>query len=213
MENLKNLCGQIPEALHKRVLEDKGPDVTNGDYLTKVLTEYCARIDGQTGNRTLGCQISEELHQRLEQHLKTHRKDGKKLSQKAFVLGLIEDELDRWDAGETTEFHKDVTSSGKGRPLAYGVSAELFQRIEQYLDVHKGLSKKGLVAGLILRELDAQEVLNPDDSPEEHPDAPKETEDMDIQADESAGAGSDSLLEDEEPEETAEGSSGEDDAE
>ena len=34
MENLKNLCGQIPEALHKRVLEDKGPDVTNGDYLT-----------------------------------------------------------------------------------------------------------------------------------------------------------------------------------
>ncbi len=24
MENLKNLCGQIPEALHKRVLEDKG---------------------------------------------------------------------------------------------------------------------------------------------------------------------------------------------
>lgn len=213
MENLKNLCGQIPEALHKRVLEDKGPDVTNGDYLTKVLTEYFARIDGQTGNRTLGCQISEELHQRLEQHLKTHRKDGKKLSQKAFVLGLIEDELDRWDAGETTEFHKDVTSSGKGRPLAYGVSAELFQRIEQYLDVHKGLSKKGLVAGLILRELDAQEVLNPDDSPEEHPDAPKETEDMDIQADESAGAGSDSLLEDEEPEETAEGSSGEDDAE
>ena len=114
MENLKNLCGQIPEALHKRVLEDKGPDVTNGDYLTKVLTEYFARIDGQTGNRTLGCQISEELHQRLEQHLKTHRKDGKKLSQKAFVLGLIEDELDRWDAGETTEFHKDVTSSGKG---------------------------------------------------------------------------------------------------
>lgn len=83
----------------------------------------------------------------------------------------------------------------------------------RYLDVHKGLSKKGLVAGLILRELDAQEVLNPDDSPEEHPDAPKETEDMDIQADESAGAGSDSLLEDEEPEETAEGSSGEDDAE
>ena len=54
MENLKNLCGQIPEALHKRVLEDKGPDVTNGDYLTKVLTEYFARIDGQTGNRTLG---------------------------------------------------------------------------------------------------------------------------------------------------------------
>ena len=49
MENLKNLCGQIPESLHKRVLEDKGPDITNGEYLTGVLTEYFARLDGQTG--------------------------------------------------------------------------------------------------------------------------------------------------------------------
>lgn len=172
MEKLKNLCGQIPESLHMRVLEDKGPDTTNGDYLTRVLTEYFTRLDGQSGSRTLGCQISKDLHQRLEQYLSIHRKDGKKLSQKAFVLGLIEDELARWDAGEVTELRKDVTSSGKGRPLAYGVSAGLFQRIEQYLDAHKGLSKKGLVAGLILRELDAQETLNPDDSPEGHPDLP-----------------------------------------
>lgn len=194
MENLKNLCGQIPESLHKRVLEDKGPDITNGEYLTRVLTEYFARLDGQTGNRTLGCQISEELHQRLEQYLNTHWKDGKKLSQKAFVLGLIEDELARWDAGEVTEFRKDMTSGGKGHPLAYGISAELFQRIEQYLAAHKGLSKKGLVAGLILRELDAKEAPNPDNNQEGHSGIPEETEDADAKPRETA---EDTLSEDE----------------
>lgn len=193
MENLKNLCGQIPESLHKRVLEDKGPDITNGEYLTKVLTEYFARLDGQTGNRTLGCQISEELHQRLEQFLSIHGKDGKKLSQKAFVLGLIEDELARWDAGEATELHKDMSGSGKGHPLAYGVSAELFQRIEQYLAAHKGLSKKGLVAGLILRELDAKEAPNPDDNQEDHSGIPEETENADAKQ---KGTAEDALSED-----------------
>ncbi len=201
MENLKNLCGQIPESLHKRVLEDKGPDITNGEYLTRVLTEYFARLDGQTGNRTLGCQISEELHQRLEQYLNTHWKDGKKLSQKAFVLGLIEDELARWNAGEVTELRRDMSSGGKGRPIAYGISAELFQRIEQYLEAHKGLSKKGFVAGLILRELDAQEVPNPDDSPESHSDIPEEMGYADVQTDIPVGA---------EPGETDENPLGED---
>lgn len=172
MEKLKNLCGQISESLHMRVLEDKGPDTTNGEYLTRVLTEYFARLDGQSGSRTLGCQISEDLHQRLEQYLSIHGKDGKKLSQKAVVLGLIEAELARWDAGEATELHRDMKGNGKGHPFAYGVSAKLFQRIEQYLAAHKGLSKKGLVAGLILRELDAQEASNPDDSPEGRPDLP-----------------------------------------
>lgn len=177
MENLKNLCGQIPESLHSRVLEDKGPDVTNGEYLTRILTEYFARLDGQAGSRTLGCQISEELHQRLEQYLNIRRKDGRKLSQKAFVLGLIEDELARWDVGEITELPRDRKDGGKGRPLAYGVSAELFRRIEQYLTMHKGLSKKGFVAGLILRELDAQETPDADDSQEDHPAPPEEMED------------------------------------
>lgn len=202
MENLKNLCGQIPESLHKRVLEDKGPDITNGEYLTRVLTEYFARLDGQTGNRTLGCQISEELHQRLEQHLNTHRKDGKRLSQKAFVLGLIEDELARWDAGEVTEFRRDMKGDGKGRPLAYGISAELFQHIEQYLAAHKGLSKKGFLAGLILRELDAQEVPNPDDSPDNLPHTSERVEDTGTSADIPA-----------EPERTTEDSLSEDGAE
>ena len=38
MEPMKNLCGLIPESLHKRLMEGKDPEMTNGEYLTKVLT-------------------------------------------------------------------------------------------------------------------------------------------------------------------------------
>ena len=38
MEPMKNLCGLIPESLHKRLMEGKSPEMTNGEYLTKILT-------------------------------------------------------------------------------------------------------------------------------------------------------------------------------
>ena len=40
MEPMKNLCGLIPESLHKRLMEGKSPEMTNGEYLTKILTTY-----------------------------------------------------------------------------------------------------------------------------------------------------------------------------
>lgn len=35
MEPMKNLCGLIPESLHKRLMEGKSPEMTNGEYLTR----------------------------------------------------------------------------------------------------------------------------------------------------------------------------------
>ena len=40
MEPMKNLCGLIPESLHKRLMEGKSPEMTNGEFLTKILTTY-----------------------------------------------------------------------------------------------------------------------------------------------------------------------------
>ena len=40
MEPMKNLCGLIPESLHKRLMEGKSPEMTNGEYLTKILTKH-----------------------------------------------------------------------------------------------------------------------------------------------------------------------------
>ena len=65
MENRKNLCAMIPEALHTQ-----------------------ARTEQEQMNRTLAFQISEELFGRIKAHLKATG-----LSQKDFVIGLIEQAL------------------------------------------------------------------------------------------------------------------------
>lgn len=36
MEPMKNFCGLIPESIHMRVMADKGPEMTNGEYLTMI---------------------------------------------------------------------------------------------------------------------------------------------------------------------------------
>ncbi len=46
--------------------------------------------------RTMAFQISEELFQRIKEHLaRESTRSGKKLTQREFILGLIEDALDR----------------------------------------------------------------------------------------------------------------------
>ena len=59
MEPMKNLCGLIPESLHKRLMEGKSPEMTNGEYLTKILTTYLDQpATAKQEQRTLAVQIS-----------------------------------------------------------------------------------------------------------------------------------------------------------
>ena len=53
MEPMKNLCGLIPESLHKRLMEGKDPEMTTGEYLTKVLTAYLDRLPQRSRNSVL----------------------------------------------------------------------------------------------------------------------------------------------------------------
>lgn len=92
MEKLKNLCGQIPEELHNKVrTEQESLGLTLGKYLEQVLTAHFAApapaVRG--GDRTLAFQVPEVLFQRVKQYLEAH----KPLSQKAFVVGLLENAL------------------------------------------------------------------------------------------------------------------------
>ena len=67
MEPMKNLCGLIPESLHKRLMENKDPEMTNGEYLTKVLTAYLDQpATPRQEQRTLAVQISEEMFPAVE---------------------------------------------------------------------------------------------------------------------------------------------------
>ena len=90
MENRKNLCAMIPEALYEKVGKEKGRlEMTLNQYVEMVLKEHFEGGKAMAnGTRTLAFQVSEELFMRIKDHLK---KTG--MSQKDFVIGLIENAL------------------------------------------------------------------------------------------------------------------------
>lgn len=99
MDQKKNLCAQIPVDLHAKVREEQEKSgLTLGAYITQLLTNF---YEGGTkmadsGTRTLAFQISEELFQRIKNHLaRESTRTGKKVSQREFVLGLIEQALEQ----------------------------------------------------------------------------------------------------------------------
>ena len=101
MEQKKNLCAQIPLSLHTQVSEAReAAGQTTSEYITNLLIEYYnSKKDGGTttmsGNtRTMAFQIPEELFQRIKAHLEREtQRTGRKLTQREFVLNLIEEAL------------------------------------------------------------------------------------------------------------------------
>lgn len=100
MDAKKNLCAQIPVELHAKVREEQersGQPL--GEYITDVLTRYYkTQQQGESAMnenmRTLAFQVPEEMFQRLKDYLAwASEQTGRKLSQKEFVLGLIEQAL------------------------------------------------------------------------------------------------------------------------
>ena len=102
MAEKKNLCAMIPIALHQRVSECKDAEgMTTSEYIEKLLTEYYEMKENggnstmANGSRTMAFQISEELFQRIKAHLdRESARTGKRLTQREFVLGLIETALE-----------------------------------------------------------------------------------------------------------------------
>ena len=105
MEATRNLCAQIPVSLHDKVREEK-------DVLGLALSEYVSRIlkehfEGgnktMTATKTLAFQIPEELDQRIKNYLAAEKeRNGRKVSQREFVVGLIEQALDVYEAAQDT---------------------------------------------------------------------------------------------------------------
>lgn len=101
MEATRNLCAQVPVSLHARVMEEKtalGQSLS--EYVTQILKEH---FEGgkpvMTSTKTFAFQIPEELDLRIKNYLAAEKeRTGKKLSQKDFVVGLIVQALDAYDA-------------------------------------------------------------------------------------------------------------------
>lgn len=119
MTQTKNLCAQIPLELHNKVTQGKDQaEQTIGQYITDLITEYYTMKENgginMVSSRTMAFQIPEELFQRIKAHLERETaRTGKKLTQRDFVLGLIQQALD--EAEQTTEAgvsERDAESDG-----------------------------------------------------------------------------------------------------
>ena len=101
MAQTKSLCAIVPLELHQRVAAEKeAAGLSTNEYMTQLLTEYYelkkngGNTTMATGSRTMAFQISEDLFQRIKAHLdRETARTGKKLTQREFVIGLIEDAL------------------------------------------------------------------------------------------------------------------------
>ena len=124
MADKKNLCAMIPLALHQQVSEAKdAAGMTTNEYMAQLLTEYyeMKKNGGNStmtsGSRTMAFQISEELFQRIKAHLEREStRTGKKLTQREFVLGLIEAAL--------SEAEREMGESGTSPAPEESVSTE-----------------------------------------------------------------------------------------
>ena len=99
----KNLCAQISLELHQKISEAREESgLTTAQYITQLLTEYYEMKENggkvtmaANNTRTMAFQIPETLFQRIKTHLEREtQRTGRKLTQREFVLGLIEEALE-----------------------------------------------------------------------------------------------------------------------
>ena len=133
MPETRNLCAQLPLDLHQRVCEAREQSgLTTAQYITNLLIEYYEMKEngGKTimannnGSRTMAFQIGEDLFQRVKAHLERETtRTGRKLTQRDFVLGLIEEALNEaerqvdpgpCEAAETGNDTQEQDTPGQG---------------------------------------------------------------------------------------------------
>lgn len=100
------LTVNIPEETHQKVRDEVASDenLTTSMVIQRAIEAYYSRKEGKAMNestKTLALQISEELFDRMQDYLAAERqRTGKKLTQKAFIIGLIEKALDEWQLSQ-----------------------------------------------------------------------------------------------------------------
>lgn len=119
MEQTKGLTCQIPASLHTRVTAERvAANQSLSEYITQLLTNYYENggNNNMSQTRTMAFQISEELFQRIKDHLASEReRHGRKVTQREFVLGLIEDALRQADQEAADAGPDDIPALVEGQ--------------------------------------------------------------------------------------------------
>ena len=179
MATTKNLCAQISLDLHQKISEAReAAGLTTAQYITELLTEYF-KIKENGGNitmtnnntRTLAFQISEELFQRIKTHLEREtQRTGRKLTQREFVLGLVEaalDEAERQAAKDPEQAEQPSGGADTGPCEALPENGGIQpQDIPGEDDEERCEDEAGLPLGLMEAALDGTEQQAEEDIPE-----------------------------------------------
>lgn len=98
---MSKLTVSIPDDLHQKIREElEKQGITTSQFIEQAVTNFFENPKGETNmaTRTLAFQVSEELFQRVKAYLARYEEiHHRRLSQKEFVIGLIEAELDEAD--------------------------------------------------------------------------------------------------------------------
>ena len=96
------LTASIPEELHQRVRDEVAADetLTTSMVVQRAIEAYYSKGASQMNEntKTLAFQIPQELFDRIQDYLSAQRQQtGRKLTQKGFIIGLIEQALVEWE--------------------------------------------------------------------------------------------------------------------
>ena len=96
----KGVTCKIPLDLHNRITEEiKQNESTMSKFIEQIILEHYAKgVTTMGKTRTMAFQVSEELFQQIKEYLARYEQTyHRKLTQKEFVIGLIEQALEEAD--------------------------------------------------------------------------------------------------------------------
>ena len=122
----KGITCRIPLALHQKITEEmRAQGITVGQFIEQIIHEHYEKGElTMAKTRTMAFQISEELFQRIKEYLtRFEQVYGRRLTQKEFVLSLIENALEEADeefeaatAAEDTDAESGQADEGESAP-------------------------------------------------------------------------------------------------
>lgn len=112
----KGVTCKIPLELHNRISEEiRETESTMSKFIEMIITEHYEKgaVTVMEKGRTLAFQISEELFQRVKEYLEAYEKAyHRRLTQKEFVIGLIEQALEEaeeeFEAARADEYEEQI---------------------------------------------------------------------------------------------------------
>ena len=112
----KGVTCKIPLELHNRISEEiRETESTMSKFIERIITEHYEKgaVTVMEKGRTLAFQVSEELFQRVKEYLEAYEKAyHRRLTQKEFVVGLIEQALEEaeeeFEAARAAEYEEQT---------------------------------------------------------------------------------------------------------